>query len=112
MAGDHDLLIQLNAKVNNLCNMLHEQKENHKEIMSKFDKRTDECNICKGEIYTEINKKVGFSLFKYLMGGLASLFLLAFIYFATNMHFLDKQLAVLKTQNSFASNIEEVSPNE
>lgn len=103
MAEDHDLLIQLNSKVNNLCTMMQEQKNNYKEILDKFEKRDENCDTCKGGIYSEINSKVSFSLFKWVVGILGVLFLMAFVYFGTNMHFLDKQLGVLKTTVSFAS---------
>jgi hypothetical protein len=98
MAEDHDLLIQLNTKVNNLCTMIQDQKDNYQRILNKFEKRDDDCDKCRGEIYDNIDKKVSFSLFKWLMGAMGGAFLVAFIFFATSIHNTDTDVATQQVE--------------
>jgi len=63
---DHDILIRVETNVDNLCKKV--------DILgSKFDKREDDCNGCKDDIYKTIGEvkssSVQFPLFKWVVGG-------------------------------------------
>ena len=67
---DHDLLIKLNVKIDTLCGKVDK-------LDKKIDKNEDDCSTCKGELYSNINNKVGWPNFKWIFGGVAGILFIA-----------------------------------
>ena len=64
--SDHDILIKVETNINNLCKKVDG-------LNDKFDKREDDCDKCKDNIYKTIgevkNSSIQLSLFKWIIGG-------------------------------------------
>ena len=98
---DHEKLIKIDIKVTSMCKIIEEIKNtmivNHKEttdvnskildridrnldvVQRKIEKKDDDCNACKGEIYKAINQKPDMGTFKWIIGGMSGLILLAIV---------------------------------
>jgi len=70
LGNDHDRLIRVETKVDDLCVKIEKLT---KMVQSGSIKTSDDCNTCKHEIHTKIDKveddKVGWTHFKWIFSG-------------------------------------------
>ena len=96
---DHDKLIKIDTKVTAMCKSIEEIKDgmifNHREnteannkildridrnldiVQLSFTKKDDNCNTCKDTLNIKIDKKQDMGTFKWIMGGMGALTLIA-----------------------------------
>ena len=97
--ADHEKLIKIDTKVTAICKSIEEIKDsmivNHREnveanakildridrnldkVQASFTKKDDNCNACRSDLYTAIDKKQDMGTFKWVMGGMGALTLVA-----------------------------------
>ena len=97
--ADHEKLIKIDTKVTAMCKSIEEIKDsmivNHREnveanakildridrnldkVQASFTKKDDNCNACRSDLYTTIDKKQDMGTFKWVMGGMGALTLVA-----------------------------------
>ncbi len=84
---DNELLIKVDTKVTQLCDTMQRYEKNNREDhqvmidtlnrnIERLDTRLlhkdDNCDDCKGDLHKKIDAKVGWTQFKWIIGGMAT----------------------------------------
>lgn len=99
--SDHDRLIRVETKVNVMCTTINEVQSDIRDMRTDLKnasiKTSDDCVICREQIHNNINKKVGWGNFKWIIGGLAGFILASLVFMISFMY--DNRVKYMKTNS-------------